>query len=277
MPTKTVITVNSSGRQAASFIRVASAVGWKVSVESSDVLSLLHHSVAVESVTIGECSGLGHVKVYVLIRVYCLRLRSSNRFLTRAQVRAQMRDRIGIVAEDICDLENVTVIEGSLESKKVIKELFSEPAEVAFINTTHWGNELAIGKALVDAAVNSGVQHLIYSSMPDHSLFADASRPWRGLPMWTNKFVIEQYIRSTGISATFLYCGIYHNNFTSLPYPLFRMELQGDESFEWQAPFDPDVPLPWLDAEHDVGPVVLQIFKDGPSKWAGQRCLDIRQ
>src|ERR1700744_4308022 len=101
-----------------------------------------------------------------------------------------MRDRIGIVAEDICDLENVTVIEGSLESKRVIKALFSEPADVAFINTTHWGNELAIGKALVDAAVKAGVQHLIYSSMPDHSIFADANRPWRGLPMWTDKFII---------------------------------------------------------------------------------------
>ncbi|KAA8564460.1 hypothetical protein EYC84_011393 [Monilinia fructicola] len=42
------------------------------------------------------------------------------------------------------------------------------------------------------------------------------------------------------------------------------MALQPDGSFEWQAPFHPDVPLPWLDAEHDVGPAVLQIFKDGP-------------
>ena len=49
------------------------------------------------------------------------------------------------------------------------------------------------------------------------------------------------------------------------------MELQDDDSFEWKAPFNPDEPLPWLDAEHDVGPVVLQIFKDGPQKWAGKR------
>jgi hypothetical protein len=49
------------------------------------------------------------------------------------------------------------------------------------------------------------------------------------------------------------------------------MELQEDDSFEWQAPFDPDKPLPWLDAEHDVGPVVLQILIDGPEKWAGRR------
>ena len=45
------------------------------------------------------------------------------------------------------------------------------------------------------------------------------------------------------------------------------MELQGDGSFTWTAPFHPGVKLPWLDAEHDVGPAVLQIFKDGVGKW----------
>lgn len=64
---------------------------------------------------------------------------------------------------------------------------------------------------------------------------------------------------------------IYNNNFTSLPYPLFQMELQDDGSFVWQAPFHPNDPLPWLDAEHDVGPALLQIFKMGANHWKGQR------
>jgi hypothetical protein len=54
---------------------------------------------------------------------------------------------------------------------------------------------------------------------------------------------------------------------TRARYPLFCTELQTDGSFTWVAPFHPDVPLPWLDAEHDVGPAVLQIFKDGVKKW----------
>ena len=49
------------------------------------------------------------------------------------------------------------------------------------------------------------------------------------------------------------------------------MKLMPDDSFEWKAPFDPNIPLPWLDAEHDVGPAVLQIFKDGLRKWSGHR------
>jgi hypothetical protein len=49
------------------------------------------------------------------------------------------------------------------------------------------------------------------------------------------------------------------------------MELKPDGSFEWQAPFHPDAKLPWLDAEHDVGPAIIQLFKDGPVKWNGKR------
>ncbi|TKA80946.1 hypothetical protein B0A49_00880 [Cryomyces minteri] len=166
---KTVVTVNSTGRQSASFVRVASAVGWRV--------------------------------------------------------RAQVRSREGLVADELAGLPNVEIVEGSLEEEGIVEYLFKD-IQVAFINTTPWGDEVAMGCALADAAKRAGVEHYIYSSMPDHS---------------------------------------------SLPYPLFRMELQDDGSFVWQAPFHPDDPLPWLDAEHDVGPAVLQVSKSGPEAWVGQR------
>ena len=55
--------------------------------------------------------------------------------------------------------------------------------------------------------------------------------------------------------------------------PLFCMKELPNGSFEWKAPFHHDIPIPWLDAEHDVGPTVLQIFKDGLRKWSGHRCV----
>ena len=30
-------------------------------------------------------------------------------------------------------------------------------------------------------------------------------------------------------------------------------------------------PSPWLDSEHDVGPAIFQLFKEGPRKWNGKR------
>lgn len=152
----------------------------------------------------------------------------------------------------------------------LIKDLF-KGVQLAFINTTFWGDEVAIGKALADEAVKADIKHYIYSSMPNHSLH-DPS--WPSLPLWSAKQTVELYIRSLPTlapRATFLYTGIYNNNFTSLPYPLFCMELQEDRSFLWQAPFHPDVKLPWLDAEHDVGAAVLQLIKDGVKKWSAQR------
>lgn len=215
MTTKVLATINATGRQAASFIRAASAVGW--------------------------------------------------------QIRAQIRNREGLVAEELADLPNVEIVEGDLTStrdrNRILNQLFTG-AKIAFINTTHWGDEVAIGKACADAAKRAGVAHYVYSSMPDHSTFGE---DWRALPMWATKFAVENYVRQIGIPATFIYTGIYNNNFTSLPYPLFQMELQQDGSFSWQAPFHPDDPLPWLDAEHDVGPALLQIFKMGPNHWKGQR------
>ncbi|MCJ1258014.1 hypothetical protein MMC24_005843 [Lignoscripta atroalba] len=211
MTTKTVVTINSNGRQAASLIRAVSAVGY--------------------------------------------------------HVRAQLLTREGIVAQELEGLKNVTIVEGSLEDKGLVQGLFTG-AQLAFINTTPWGDEVAIGKSLADAAKKAGIQHYIYSSMPDHSVFGQG---WPALPQWSTKFTIENYVRQLGLPATFVYTGIYNNNFTSLPYPLFCMELQEDGAFEWKGPFHPDVPLPWLDAEHDVGPAVLQIFKDGPRKWAAHR------
>ncbi len=111
-PTKTIAVVNSSGRQAASFIRVAVAVGY--------------------------------------------------------HVRAQLRSLDGIVASEISSLPNVTVLVGDLYIRSAagsgsgkagvvnheLIENLCKGAHLAFINTTFWGDEVAIGRALADAGMD---------------------------------------------------------------------------------------------------------------------------
>jgi NmrA-like family/Basic region leucine zipper len=210
---KTIVLVNGTGRQAASLIRVASAVGY--------------------------------------------------------HVRAQVFSTKSLVAEELAQLPNVSLFEGTLlDNPTLIRNIF-DGAHLAFINTTsQGGDEVKIGKALANAAKTSKIQHYVYSSMPDHSIH---NPQWPALPLWASKFAVENYIRQLELPATFVYAGIYNNNFTSLPYPLFCMELNDDGSIDWKAPFHPDTELPWLDAEHDLGPAVLQIFKDGPTKWKNHR------
>lgn len=203
-----------------------------------------------------------------------------------------------LVASEIAALPDTTIHNGQLSSLDLQAALF-KGADIAFINTTSFDNELEVGKACADAAKKAGVKYIIYSSMPDHGAAEQAeSKGWHGLPQYRDKWKVEEYIRTLNIQATYVYTGIYYNNFTSLPYPLFCLrevpwqeveewegdwqddwveEKDGEETkgkkcgFEWQAPFPPDAKLPWLDTEHDFGPAVLQIFIDGPEKWGGKR------
>lgn len=233
-PNKTIAIINASGRQAASLIRVATAVGYRVRAQLRNL----------EGVVAAEVSANSNVTVFV------------GELYTRHEP-----------TEANKDVTQNGPISGVGVNHELISSLF-RGAQLAFINTTFYGDELQIGMALADAAKKAGVQHYVYSSMPDHAAY---SKEWPSLPLWAAKHKVEDYVRKLGLPATFVYTGIYNNNFTSLLYPLFCMELQKDGSFIWQAPFHEDVKLPWLDAEHDVGPAVVQIFKDGVSKWNGER------
>src|SRR6478609_6775093 len=172
-PDKTIAVINASGRQAASFIRVATAVGY--------------------------------------------------------HVRAQLRNLEGVVATEVSTNPNVTVLRGELYTKErpiesavvdvtkngpisgigvnrgLISELF-RGAQLAFINTTFYGDEIKIGEALADAAKRAGIQHYIYSSMPDHHAY---NKEWPSLPLWASKHKVEEYVKKIGLPATFVYTGIY--------------------------------------------------------------------
>lgn len=111
-------------------------------------------------------------------------------------VRAHVNSKDGLVAQELEDLDNVLVVQGSLEDEKFVADLFTG-AQRAFINTISVGDEVAIGRALADAAKKAGVQHYVYSSMPDHSIYG---RGWPGLPLWSVKFTVENYVRQVSPS-----------------------------------------------------------------------------
>jgi hypothetical protein len=232
-PDKTIAVINASGRQAASFIRVATAVGYHVRAQLRNL----------EGVVANEVSSNPHVTI----------------------LQGELYTKERPTEKGMVDVTKNGPISGIGVNHRLINDLF-RGAQLAFINTTFYGDEFKIGEALADAAKKAGIQHYIYSSMPDHHAY---DKSWPSLPLWASKHQVEDYVKKIGLPATFVYTGIYNNNFTSLPYPLFCTELQPDGSWIWQAPFHPDAKLPWLDAEHDVGPAILQIFKDGPRKWGG--------
>ena len=106
-------------------------------------------------------------------------------------VRAHVHEESHPVAVELANLDNITVVEGSLEDQRFISKHFNG-AQKAFVNTVSFGDELALGKSLADAAKKAGIQHYIYSSMPDHSIYG---KDWPALPLWSVKFTVENYIR----------------------------------------------------------------------------------
>ncbi len=286
-PRKTIAVINASGRQAASLIRYATAVGYHVRAQMRNQLGVIATEVATNpSVTVLEGELYTHHDDGPMeeeerddndddegeekdeVEGEQQELKKEKRGEEQQQQRRRRRQRqrqrrsgaAGMV-DATKDLSDMGV------NHALISELF-RGAELAFINTTFYGDEIRIGEALANAAKTAGVQHYVYSSMPDHAAYDGG---WPSLPLWAPKHAVEEYARHIGLPATFVYTGIYNNNFTSLPYPLFCMELQPDGSFVWRAPFHPDARLPWLDAEHDIGPAILQIFKTGVDKWGHGR------
>ena len=110
--------------------------------------------------------------------------------LSRYKVRAHVSQRTPPVSQELETLENVTLIQGSLEDKELLTNLFTG-AHKAFINTISWGDEVAIGKSLADAAKKAHIRHYVYSSMPDHSVFG---KGWPAVPLWSCKFTVENYL-----------------------------------------------------------------------------------
>lgn len=193
------------------------------------------------------------------------------------RVRGQCRSRNNnpLLYDELTSLPNVEIIEGSLTDPAIIEQLFVG-ADIAYINTTSWGDELAIGKALADAANQAGVKHYIYSSMTDHSLH---HANLQAIPNWRSKSLVEKHIRAlckTGSSMvpTFVYMGCYFENFSAWDIPLWGIVPDEYNGWTWTAPFWPEERLPFIDVEHDLGPAVMQIFKDGATNWGWKRLVE---
>ena len=75
-------------------------------------------------------------------------------------VRAHVGQKTHPVAQELETLNNITIIEGSLENHQFVADLFAG-ASRAFINTLTWGDEVAIGKVLADAAKKAGIKHYV--------------------------------------------------------------------------------------------------------------------
>ncbi|MBW7456593.1 NmrA/HSCARG family protein [Paenibacillus sepulcri] len=112
--------------------------------------------------------------------------------------------------------------------------------------------EIRLGKNVVDAARDAGVQHLVYSSVSG----ADKQSRFRYLAKWE----IEQYIKRLGIRATVLRPSGFMESYVN---PIF-----GIQSGTLGEATKPDVPVKLI-AVDDIGAFVTLAFKQ-PDKFMGK-------
>ncbi|WP_330986191.1 MULTISPECIES: NmrA/HSCARG family protein [Enterobacterales] len=130
------------------------------------------------------------------------------------------------------------------------------PPDAPFAST----NERALGKEIADAAVEAGVQHLIFSSLENVDEMTDGKK-W--VPHFTDKARIEEYIRTLPIKSSFIYMAFFYTNLLEY-YPPYQ---EGD-SLVFPIYLPADFRAAFVDPLTATGPAVLEVFQH-PEKYAG--------
>jgi uncharacterized protein YbjT (DUF2867 family) len=123
-------------------------------------------------------------------------------------------------------------------------------AHTVFLVTNFWESaskdtEIAQGKAVTDASKAAGVQHLIFSSLRNVTEISQGRLPH--VTHFDSKAEIEQYIRGSGVPATFVLPGMFMSSVISM------LNKQGDTyTLAW--PVKPEqAQIPLFDVAEDTG------------------------
>lgn len=122
-------------------------------------------------------------------------------------------------------------------------------------------HEFELGKQLADAAVEAGVQQVIFSSLENVDQITEGKK---FAPHFTDKAKIEQYIRSLPITSSFIYMAFFYTNLMEFYPPA----VKGD-TLVFPMYLPKDFRVPFVDPLTATGPAVLEIFSN-PDQYAGK-------
>ncbi|ATM85919.1 MULTISPECIES: NmrA/HSCARG family protein [Yersinia] len=121
--------------------------------------------------------------------------------------------------------------------------------------------ETNLGKQLADAAVEAGVDHIVFSALENVAKIT-AGTKW--VPHFTDKAKIEEYIRTLPVTSTFIYLSFFYTNLLEYYQPYLE-----DGALVFPVYLPEDIPAPFVDPLTATGPAVLELF-DHKKKYAGQ-------
>jgi uncharacterized protein YbjT (DUF2867 family) len=167
--------------------------------------------------------------------------------------------------------KGVEIVQSDVSKKDQLVQAF-KGAYAVFAVTQFWQptimsnpeTEYEQGKNIVDAAIENGVQHLIWSSLDDVQKICGLDAPH-----FTNKNRVEQYIRQTKKFkyTTFVYAGNYFENF--LMFGIYKLDDNNPKSAKLLYGVDEEVKVPSLSIQ-DMGIIVAKAFNQ-PEKYGNNQ------
>jgi uncharacterized protein YbjT (DUF2867 family) len=118
-----------------------------------------------------------------------------------------------------------------------------------------------LGKELADAAVEAGVQHIVFSSLENVDKITEGKK---FAPHFTDKGKIEEYIRMLPVTSSFIYMAFFYTNLLEFYTP----KMKGD-TLVFPMYLPKDFRAPFVDPLTATGPAVLEVLSN-PAKYAGK-------
>ncbi|KAL4872375.1 hypothetical protein BDV12DRAFT_162091 [Aspergillus spectabilis] len=185
------------------------------------------------------------------------KIRGITRDVTKPDAKALAEKGVEVVSADMTSVSSlVQAINGSHSVFLVTTPTFTENSDL----------ELTQGKNVADAAKKAGVQHLIFSSLLNVTEATNGRL--KNVPHFDHKAEVEQYIRSSGVPASFVLPGYFMSNYTSMGV----IRKGEDGVFTLAYPVGEGAKFPLVDIDADLGKYVAATLKN-PSKTQGSQIL----
>ena len=148
------------------------------------------------------------------------------------------------------------VVAADLDRPETLKAAFAG-AHGAFLVTNFWeqgADEVKQATAAVRAAKEAGVQHFIWSTLPDVEAI---SRGKLHVPHFTGKAKVDRIVRDAGFAHhTFVIAPFFYQNLVGLMAP----QKQENETLGWAVPIDPTVRGIHMGDITELGAIVAGAF-----------------
>ena len=146
-------------------------------------------------------------------------------------------------------------VQGDLTNLESLTNAF-KGAHGVFVVTNFWegADEIAQGKTAIQAAKEAGVNHFIWSTLPN---VKEISNGQFDVPHFTGKAKVDELVKNAGFeNYTFVQPPFYFQNFTGMMGP----QPKQDGSIGWTLPIDPSKKVIHMADINDLGKVVAGAF-----------------